>query len=318
MIAEPLPAPCAGSAGLKHLLGTITSRADPELFLLPCTCWRLCREGVGFCCVALLLSLPVPSARAIPQGTGCSLASLFCFIHFSHASPWLSQLLWAGAGVISIRSSREKPQAHRTDDFVVTGSWEKYFSPGNSILHALSRAARTPHKLLPRLRILGVLIPVNVLVLSWSEHPQQPVPGLEWLFPTLKRCFVEFGLFCVLALSYLRCFSPHFHSLCLSLGFLGGFCQAAGPGGLPQPWEPVTLPGSLSPSVWQPQGWHRVALAFRGADGGRAGPAPSLLLLPTPFLIQAGGCWPSWQPLSLSTQVPVCLGTAQLALPQLL
>lgn len=75
MIAEPLPAPCAGSAGLKHLLGTVASRADPELFLLPYMCWRLCRERVGPCCVALLLSLPVPSARAIPQGTGCSLAS---------------------------------------------------------------------------------------------------------------------------------------------------------------------------------------------------------------------------------------------------
>lgn len=101
------------------------SRAFPA----PWMCWRLCRECVGPCCVALLLSLPVPSDLGYSPGNWllpglCACAPHRGFVLSIFPLPFsgemLSQLLWAGARVISIRSTREKPQAHRTDNFVKT------------------------------------------------------------------------------------------------------------------------------------------------------------------------------------------------------
>lgn len=138
VIAEPLPAPCAAPAALKHLLGAVTSvKTHPELFLLPWMCWRLCWSVWGPVCGSAPfpglfpreLLLPAP---ALHPGVVLSIFPLPFPVEV------LSQLLWAGARVMSIRSTREEPQAHRTDNFVLTGSWEEYFSPGSSVLHSLS------------------------------------------------------------------------------------------------------------------------------------------------------------------------------------
>lgn len=76
MVPEPLPAACAGSAGLGHLTGTITSCADPELFLLPGCAGGFAGSAWGP--AAWLCSFPClfPQTWAIPQGIGCSLASV--------------------------------------------------------------------------------------------------------------------------------------------------------------------------------------------------------------------------------------------------